>query len=115
MEILTIETLKQHCRYDCNDLDYTAEACCKDAESFLQEIIGKTFDDIRREYGEIPKSIEFACIQLAGRMFEDDMIQTPSCMRDIPHTIGLMVSPYSKQDGILNRIESVKNKMKNRL
>jgi len=115
MEILTVGILKQHCRYDCNDLDYTAEACCMDAEKYIQEIMGKTFDDIRKEYGEIPKSIEFACIQLAGSMFEDAMIQTPSCMRGVPHTIGLLVNPYSKQEGLLIRIENVSNKIKERL
>ena len=112
MELLTIEDIKKHSRYDFNNDDPLAEAYGIHAESIIQQILGKTFAEVKTEHeGIIPDNIRHASLMMASRLFEMDAAGVPLAFQEVPTLFGVLLEPYAKK-GIMQRIETVNMQLK---
>ena len=115
MELLTIDDIKKHSRYDFNNDDPLAEAYGLHAETIIQQILGKTFAEVKTEYdGDIPVNIRHASLMMASRLFEMDAAGVPLAFQEVPPMFGVLLEPYAKK-GIMQRIQTVNMQLKGHL
>ena len=114
MELLTTEFIMRNARVEYPD---TIQKYADSAEMYVAEIAGKTFDEIRTEYGNIP--VEFAMVSL---IVADKLLQygepnpyTGMCLPlygfKLPYAAQYLIKKYSKP-GIEKRIEDIENRIK---
>lgn len=115
MELLTIDDIKKHSRYDFSNDDPLAEAYGLHAETIIQQILGKTFAEVKTEYdGDIPVNIRHASLMMASRLFEMDAAGVPLAFQEVPTMFGVLLEPYAKK-GIMQRIQTVNMQLKGHL
>ena len=107
MKVLTVEKIKLFSRTEGNYTPEIFEMVGNAAEEIVQEVLGKTFDEIRTEYGERNiRTIDFACCIVAAHILEpmvhDDLIAN----MELPKCLGPLVEPFARH-GICSRIQSM--------
>ena len=107
MKVLTVEKIKLYSRTESNYTPEIFEMVGNAAEEIVQEVLGKTFDDIRTDYGERNiRTIDFACCIVAAHILEpmvhDDLIVN----MELPKYLGPLVEPFARH-GICRRIQSM--------
>ena len=99
MHWLTLEDIKAQCRIEPT---FTAEDgfladCGEAAEALVLNYIGRTYEDVRENYGEVP-----ADIRLASRLVVDSLYQyrgtsTPQTLSEVPFASArVMLAPYMR-------------------
>ena len=69
MKVLTVEKIKSYSRTEANYTPEIFEMVGNAAEEIVQEVLGKTIDDIRIEFGERNmRTIDFACCIVAAHI-----------------------------------------------
>lgn len=112
MELLTIDDIKKYSRYDFNNDYPLAEAYGLHAETIIQQILGKTFTEVKTEHdGNIPDNIRYASLLMASRLFEMDAAGVPLAFQEVPTVLGVVLEPYAKK-GIMQRIQMVNMQLK---
>ena len=106
MEVITIEKIKLMLRIETDEENGVLEKYGNRAEEIVQEIMGRDFEEIRKIYGHVHVGIIHACLIVAEKLYMFDVDLTPSSMRKLPFTIGVLLEIYSKK-GIMQRMQSV--------
>lgn len=87
------------------------------AEMYVEEIAGKTLDEVEAEYGTIPHEFAKASLMVADRLIEykEPNPYTGMCVPlysfKLPFTIQDVLKKYAKP-GIDKRIEEIENRIK---
>ena len=105
MEVLTVEKLKWYSRTEVPYAPEIVEMVGDAAEEIVQDIVGKTFDEMRTEYGTIPETIDTACCLVAAQILEPMVHKDLIISMDLPKVLGPLVEPFAKP-GICRRIQS---------
>lgn len=114
MQLLTTSFIMQHARvlYPDTHLKY-ADA----AELNVQDIVGKTFDEIEDEYGTIPKEFAIASLMVADTLIEygepnpHTGLLVPMSGFKLPFSLKSLLEKYSKP-GIEDRIAYIENMLR---
>ncbi len=104
MDFLTIDFIKTQCRIEDyskdperqRKIDSTIKKCADIAEKFVYEHIGKDYQAIMKEYGEIPIAIKLSAlivieelVKYADLTLERDPLET--------YPFKMMLKPYKKR------------------
>lgn len=96
MKWLTLEYVKAHSRieYDCEDslLELYAES----AEESVLNWIGRTYDDVLSEFGEVPKPLYHAALMLVDLSYQQRSAISMQNLYAVPYTFDFLVKPYMK-------------------
>jgi len=108
MRILDYNLIQRNMRCDAD----FAYKYANSAEFYVQEIAGKTFGELEKEYDGIPGVFRTASLVILGSLVEFNepnpctgMIPSGSCFH-FPYTVKALIWEYSKP-GIDERIESI--------
>lgn len=96
MNWLTLELIHKHCRIDDNDEDELLTLYGESAEETVENIIGKSYNDMLEEYGAVPKAIIQAGLMLVENARTNRSPVTPMSMYTVPYGFETIVKPYMK-------------------
>ena len=107
MKVLTVEKIKLYSRTEGNYTPEIFEMVGNAAEEIVQEVLGRTFDEIRTEYGERNiRTIDFACCIVAAHILEPMVHDELTESMELPKYLGPLVEPFARH-GICRRIQSM--------
>lgn len=96
MKWLTLDWIKSHSRieYDCENalLELYGEA----AETTVENITGRSYDDFLAEYGEVPKAVVQASLMLVDVSYSQRSPVGVQQMNAVPYTFDLLIKPFLK-------------------
>lgn len=96
MKWLTIGDIKQHSRIDYACEDALLELYGEAAEDTTLNALGKTYDELIDEYGEIPAAIRQASLMLVENSYANRSPVTPGNLSSVPYTFDFLIKPYAK-------------------
>ena len=101
MKWLTLERIKQQCRIE---PDFTMEdelltSYGESAESTTLNTLGRTYLDLKDEYGEIPQDIINASLMLVDVWYQHRSPLEVVSLSLVPYTSDLLVKPYMRLAG----------------
>lgn len=95
MRIVTLEEVKAHSKVEleCESerLVQTAEA----AEEAIENMLGRTYDDLIDEKGCVPVSVKLGILMLTTHLYDNNIV-SPVPMSSVPYTIDPLLRPYMK-------------------
>ena len=96
MKYMKLDYIKQHSRIDYNDEDALLELYADSAEQSVLNIIGRTYEELVREYDGVPPAIVHATLMLVDVSYQFRNPISSQNMANVPYTFDLLVKPYMK-------------------
>lgn len=98
MKYLTLERIKQQLRIEPDFIledDFLVE-CGDGAEAAMLNILGRTYEDLIENYGEVPAPIVRATLKLVDHDYTHRSPSSPQNQYIIPYSFDFQVRPYIK-------------------
>lgn len=96
MRWVTLEYVKKHSRIDYSAEDELLDLYCQSAEETVLNIIGRTYDEVVEQYGEMPKALVQAGLMLVDVSYLQRSPVSVTSMYAVPYTFDFLVKPYMR-------------------
>ena len=96
MKWLTKEWIKKHSRIDFDCEDDLLELYGDSAEDTVLNVIGRTYEDVMENWGEVPKPLFVASLMLVEVSYTQRAPISQQNMYIVPYAFDMMVKPYMK-------------------
>jgi len=96
MKFITLDDIKEQCRIDGSCEAKVLNLYGNAAEATLLNYIGMTYDEIVKEYGDVPTPIKQAALMLVDTSYQYRSPISPNSISLVPYTFDLLVKPYVK-------------------
>ena len=96
MRWVTLEYVKKHSRIDYSAEDEILDLYCQSAEETVLNIIGRTYDEVVEQYGEMPKALVQAGLMLVDVSYLQRSPVSTVSMYAVPYTFDMLVKPYMR-------------------
>ena len=96
MRWVTLEYVKKHSRIDYSAEDELLDLYCQSAEETVLSIIGRTYDEVVEQYGEMPKALVQAGLMLVDVSYLQRSPVSVTSMYAVPYTFDMLVKPYMR-------------------
>lgn len=96
MRWVTLEYVKKHSRIDYSAEDEILDLYCQSAEETVLNIIGRTYDEVVEQYGEMPKALVQAGLMLVDVSYMQRSPVSQTNLYAVPYTFDFLVKPYMR-------------------
>ena len=96
MKWLTKEWIKKHSRIDFDCEDELLELYGESAEDTVLNVIGRTYEDVMENWGEVPKPLFVASLMLVEVSYTQRAPISQTNLYTVPYAFDMMVKPYMK-------------------
>ena len=96
MKWLSIDFIKQHSRIDFDIEDELLELYGDDAEQTVLNVINRDYDEVMELYGEIPKPLWVAALQLVEIDYNQRSPVSAQSMNAVGYGFEMRIKPYIK-------------------
>lgn len=96
MKWLTTEWIKKHSRIDFDCEDDLLELYGEDAETTVLNICNRSYEDIIEMYGEVPKPLWVAALQLVEVDYTHRSPDSMNNLYAVKYSFDMKIKPYMK-------------------
>jgi uncharacterized phage protein (predicted DNA packaging) len=96
MKWLTLDYIKEHSRIKYSDEDKLLELYGSIAEKMVLNVIGRTYEDMVEEYGEMPEELMEAALMLVDVSYMQRSPVSQTNLYVVPYTFDFLVKPYMR-------------------
>ncbi len=96
MEIVSLEQIKTNSRIDGNEEDGIVEQIGETAETLVQAIMERPWEDLQQEFGTVPAPVVRAVLCLADHLYTHRAAVSGTALYAVPYTIDAMLKPYCR-------------------
>lgn len=96
MEILSLDEIRANCRVD-NDLEDGLLCDLGNlAEEMVQRAIRRDWEEVRVDYGCVPRALKHACLMLCEHYYNNRGATSVANVGITPYGVEVLVKPYVK-------------------
>lgn len=96
MKYMKLDYIKAHSRLDYNDEDALLELYADAAEQSVLNTIGRTYEELLKEYGSVPAPLIHATLMLVDVSYQHRSPVSAQNMSTVPYTFDMLVKPYMR-------------------
>jgi len=96
MKWLTLKWIKEHSRIDFDCEDDLLDLYGEDAEQTVLNICNRSYEDIMETYGEIPKPLYVAALQLVEVNYNHRSPDSMNNLYAVKYSFDMKVKPYMR-------------------
>ena len=96
MKWLTLDWIKKHSRIDFDCEDTLLELYGESAEDTVLNVIARSYAEVIKLYGEVPKPLYVAALMLVETSYTQRAPISQQNMYAVPYAFDMMVKPYMK-------------------
>lgn len=94
MRWLDLEYIKAHSRIDYDCEDDLLELYADSAEETVLNLLGRSFEDLVEECGEVPAPVKQAALMLVDLSYKERSPISPQQLYAVPYTVDVLIKPY---------------------
>lgn len=94
MRWLDLEYIKTHSRIDYDCEDYLLELYADSAEETVLNLLGRSYDNLMEECGEVPAPVKQAALMLVDLSYKERSPISPQQLYAVPYTVDVLIKPY---------------------
>lgn len=94
MNIITLDEIKKQARIDGDYEDDLLAMYGESAEQTVLNLLGRSFESLVEEFGEVPAPIHHACLMLTAHNYTHREPASPQNLYSVPYTIDALIKPY---------------------
>lgn len=89
-----MEYIKAHSRIDYDCEDDLLELYADSAEETVLNLLGRSFEDLVEECGEVPAPVKQAALMLVDLSYKERSPISPQQLYAVPYTVDVLIKPY---------------------
>ena len=89
-----MEYIKAHSRIDYDCEDDLLELYADSAEETVLNMLGRSFEDLLEECGEVPAPVKQAALMLVDLSYKERSPISPQQLYAVPYTVDVLIKPY---------------------
>lgn len=94
MRWLDLEYIKAHSRIDYDCEDDLLELYADSAEETVLNMLGRTYENLIEECGEVPAPVKQAALMLVDLSYKERSPISPQQLYAVPYTVDVLIKPY---------------------
>jgi uncharacterized phage protein (predicted DNA packaging) len=94
MRWLDLEYIKAHSRIDYDCEDDLLELYADSAEETVLNLLGRSYDNLMEECGEVPAPVKQAALMLVDLSYKERSPISPQQLYAVPYTVDVLIKPY---------------------
>ncbi len=89
-----MEYIKAHSRIDYDCEDDLLELYADSAEETVLNMLGRTYENLIEECGEVPAPVKQAALMLVDLSYKERSPISPQQLYAVPYTVDVLIKPY---------------------